>query len=89
MWGKQEVNRSRKLEIVGMVLDREKLRRISNLQESRTKGRSQYRKSVKKGYNQREKCIGIQENREFQEGGIKYLCPYHRKKGQVRELGEI
>lgn len=65
MWGKQEVNRSRKLEIVGMVLDREKLRRISNLQESRTKGRSQYRKSVKKGYNQREKCIGAKRTESF------------------------
>lgn len=65
MWGKQEVKRSRTLEIMDMVLDREKLRRLANLQESRTKGRSQYRKSVKKGYNQREKCIGSQKNREF------------------------
>ena len=44
-----EVKRCRKLEIMDMVLDKERSWRKSILQEGRAKGRGQYKKSGRKG----------------------------------------
>ena len=55
---KPEVKRCRKLEIMDMVLDKEKSWRKPVLQERRAKGRGQYKKSGRKGIIKKNNALG-------------------------------